>query len=93
MSERPEIEDAPDGVLVTEPSASLWSDLNSDKALVCRKEINGEQGGATVWHVLLADGHLIDCGSSSYAERRAEVLAQMINEAGPERLSRKALSE
>lgn len=22
------------------------ADLNSDKALVCRKEINGEQGGA-----------------------------------------------
>ena len=66
-------------------------DLNSDKALVCRKEINGEQGSATVWHVLLSDGHLIDCGSSFFAERRAHVLADMINEAGPERLSRQAL--
>lgn len=69
------------------------ADLSSDKALICRKEINGEQGGATVWHVLLSDGHLIDCGSGGLAERRARVLAAMINEAGPERLSRQALKE
>lgn len=73
--------------------AHSMADLNSDKALVCRKEINGEQGGAIVWHVLLSDGHLIDCGSAFLAERRARVLADMINEAGPERLSRQALSQ
>ncbi|MBC7168767.1 hypothetical protein [Phenylobacterium sp.] len=68
-----------------------WSDLNSDKALVCRHEINGPQGGAIVWMVLLSDGHLIDCGSSSVGEKRAVTLATMINEAGPERLSHEAL--
>lgn len=68
-----------------------WDDLNSDKALICRKEINSEVGGAIVWHVLLADGHLIDCGASRFGEVRARILAEIINEAGPERLSRKAL--
>lgn len=68
-------------------------ELNSDKALVCRKEINGEQGGAVVWHVLLSDGHLIDCGASGLAETRAHVLAEIINAAGPEKLSRKALRD
>lgn len=67
------------------------AELSSDKALVGYREINGEQGGATVWHVLLSDGHLIDCGSSSRAEARARVLAEIINDSGPERLSRKAL--
>lgn len=67
-----------------------WVELSSDKALVCRREINGEQGHATVWMVLLSDGHLLDCGQD---ERRAVTLATMINEAGPERLSRAALSK
>lgn len=75
------------------PDRISMAELSSDKALVCRKEINGEQGGATVWHVLLSDGHLIDCGSSGLAPARARVLAAMINEAGPERLSRQALQE
>ena len=67
------------------------AELQSDKALVCRKEINSEQGGATVWHVLLSDGHLVDCGAGFPAEARARVLATIINEAGPERLSHQAL--
>lgn len=67
--------------------------LASDEALVCRKEINGESGGALVWHVLLSDGHLIDCGSSGLAEARAHILADIINEGGPGRLSRKALTD
>ncbi|WP_293875517.1 hypothetical protein [Sphingomonas sp. UBA978] len=70
---------------------STFAELNSDKALVCRREINCEQGGATVHMVLLSDGHLVDCGSGGVAEKRALVLAQIINEAGPERLSKKAL--
>lgn len=74
-------------------TAHTMRELSSDKALVCRKEINGEQGGATVWHVLLSDGHLIDCGSSSLAHARAHVLAEIINAGGPEKLSRKALTE
>lgn len=68
-----------------------YDDLRSDKALVCRRELNCEQGAATIWMVLLSDGHLIDCGSSGLAERRATVLASMINESGPERLSRDKL--
>lgn len=67
-----------------------WAALNSDKALVCRREINSEQGNATVWMVLLSDGHLLDCGLS---EIRAATLATMINEAGPERLSHAALRQ
>ncbi len=70
-------------------SAINMAELQSDKALVCHREINGEQGGATVWSVLLSDGFLIDCGRN---ERRAQVIADMLNEAGPERLSRKALA-
>lgn len=66
---------------------SEWEDLNSDKALICRREINCDQGGATVFMVLLSDGFLLDCGSGGYAERRANKLAAIINEAGPERLS------
>lgn len=65
-----------------------WAELSSDKALVCRREINSEQGNATVWMVLLSDGHLLDCGLN---ERRAVTLATMINEAGPERLSHEAM--
>ena len=72
--------------------AHSMADLISDKALVCRKEINGEQGGATVWMVLLSDGHLLDCGTG-YGEQRARILATMINEAGPERLSLQALKD
>lgn len=70
---------------------NTFKDLNSDKALVCRREINGDQGSATVFMVLLSDGFLIECGSGGYAEKRATILAQIINEAGPERLSKKAL--
>lgn len=70
---------------------SSFEELASDKALVCRREINCDQGGATVFMVLLSDGFLIDCGSGGYAEKRAKILAAIINEADPERLSRKAM--
>ena len=72
---------------------SDFEELNSDKALVCRREINCEQGGATVQMVLLSDGFLIDCGSGGMALRRATVLAEIINEAGPERLGKKGLAK
>ncbi|HKR17675.1 hypothetical protein [Rhizorhapis sp.] len=70
---------------------NTMKELQSDKALVCRREINCDQGGATVFMVLLADGFLIDCGSSGYAERRAMKLAEIINESGPERLGKEGL--
>jgi hypothetical protein len=68
-----------------------FSVLASDQALVCRREINGEQGGATVYCVLLSDGFLLDCGTG-LGEVRARVLAEIINAGGPEKLSRSALT-
>lgn len=65
--------------------------LSSDRALVCHREINGEQGGATAFCVLLSDGFLLECGASSLAQARATAIAEIINAGGPERLSRKAL--
>lgn len=68
-----------------------YTELASDKALVCRREVNSDAGGATVFCVLLADGFLIETGSSGYAEKRAIILAEIINAAGPEKLSRKGM--
>lgn len=67
---------------------STFEELNSDKALVCHREINCEHGGAKVHMVLLSDGFLIDCGTNA---KRAEILAAIINEGGAERLSKTAL--
>lgn len=66
-------------------------ELQSDRALVCHREINCDQGGATAFMVVLSDGFLIDCGAGGYAEKRAKILAAIINEAGPERLSKEGL--
>jgi len=55
-----------------------------EKATVCHRQINCEQGGATVWMVRLADGFLLDCGSGGYAESRANMLAININRGRPE---------
>lgn len=67
---------------------SSWEDLQSDKALVCHREINSEVGGATVWMVLLSDGFLVECGSSGLSQMRAIRLARIINEAGPDAFSK-----
>lgn len=69
-------------------NAHDWNDLNSDKALVCRREINCDQGGATVWMVVLSDGFLLDCGT---LEARAIALARIINRGRPELLSKEGL--
>ena len=71
---------------------SAWTDLNSDKALVCRREINSEAGGATVFCVVLADGFILECGAGGYSEWRAKALAAVINEAGPERFSKEGMA-
>lgn len=71
---------------------ATFEELRSDKALVCKREINGENGGATVWCVCLSDGFLIECGSTFLGERRARTLAEIINAGGVERLSNDALS-
>lgn len=70
---------------------ATFEELRSDKALVCKREINGESGGATVWLVLLSDGFLIECGASFLSEQRARTLAEIINAGGPDKLSEKAL--
>lgn len=70
---------------------ATFEELCSDKALVCKREVNGESGGATVWCVCLSDGFLIECGSTFLSEQRARTLAEIINAGGPERLSDKAL--
>jgi hypothetical protein len=57
--------------------------LRGPKAIVAHRQIHGEQGGATVHCVVLADGFLLECGSDGYAERRAKLLAEIVNVAGP----------
>jgi len=66
-----------------------FAELNSHKALVCKKEHRADCGVGTVWFVLLSDGYLIDCGTQGQA--RAHVLAGIINRSGPEQLSQEAL--
>ena len=68
-----------------------FEDLRSDKAIVCTKEHRADCGVGTVWFVLLSDGYLIDCGTQG--EARANVLAGIINSAGPEKLSHVALRD
>ncbi len=70
-----------------------WAELQSDKALVCQKEHRCDSGVGIVWFVLLSDGYLIDCGSERQSEARANILAIIINEAGADRLSHKALGQ
>ena len=57
------------------------ADLNSDRALVCKREHHSDAGGAIVWYVLLKDAHLLDCGYGGKAEQRAKDVAKAINAA------------
>lgn len=57
--------------------------LRSDQALPCHREINCEQGGATVYCVVLADGFIVDCGSGYYGKQRSELLAAAVNASNP----------
>ena len=65
--------------------------LLSPRALTCRKQHRTGDGVGDVWFVLLADGYLIDCGAETISEARANILAEIINEAGPSRLDRTPL--
>ena len=67
-----------------EPDMEL---LRSDKAIVARRQVHADCGGATVHCVVLADGALIECGSDGYAEDRAKLLAAAVNQFGPERFA------
>jgi hypothetical protein len=59
-------------------------ELQSSRAIVATRQINGENGGGTVFCVVLADGFILECGSDYYAQRRAVLLAKIINATGPE---------
>lgn len=68
-------------------------ELQSDRALVLHQEHRCEQGKGIVWYVCLADGYLIDCGTSRISEARARLLAKIINDAEPERFNRQSIGE
>lgn len=70
---------------------ATFEDLKSHKALVCRRENHSSAGMAVIWSILLSDGFLIECGSGGNGEDRANVLASIVNNDRPERLSREAL--
>lgn len=61
--------------------------LRSDKAIVARRQVHADCGGATIHCVVLADGALIECGFDGYAEDRARLLALAVNSFGPERFA------
>lgn len=56
--------------------------LRSDKAIIGHRQINSEQGGATIQCVILADGFIVECGADYYAEKRAQLLAEAVNAFG-----------
>jgi len=49
--------------------------LRSSKAIVGRRQVHSDCGGATIHCVVLADGALIECGSDGWAEDRARLEA------------------
>lgn len=61
--------------------------LRSDQAIPCHRQVHGEQGGATVFCVVLSDGFIVDCGSGGYAQMRSKLLADAVNAFGPDQFS------
>lgn len=59
--------------------------LMSPMAIVARRQVHVDCGGATIHCVVLADGFIVECGSDGYAERRAALLAEAVNATGPEK--------
>lgn len=59
--------------------------LKSPTAIVARRQVHSDCGGATIHCVVLADGFIVECGSDGYADRRAILLAQAVNSTGPEK--------
>jgi hypothetical protein len=64
--------------------ASDFETLRGPKAIVAHRQINSDCGGATVFCVVLADGFILECGSDGYSQRRAALLAEVVNAARPE---------
>ena len=58
-------------------------ELRSARAIVARRQIHSEAGGATVMCVVLADGFIVECGSDGYAQARARLLAEAVNASDP----------
>ena len=54
-------------------------DLRSDRALVANNRKVTKAGPLTWWYVVLADGHLLDCGDSEDGEARARAVAEKLN--------------
>ncbi len=63
------------------------AELRSPRAMVCHREISGEMGGATIHCVVLADGFIVECGSSGVSDLRAKRLAEAVNSYGPEKFT------
>lgn len=70
---------------------SDFATLNSPTAIVCHRQVHGEMGGATVWCIILADGFILDCGSDGYAQGRASLIAEAVNQFGPDQFNRAGL--
>lgn len=69
---------------MSEPDMAL---LRSPTAIVARREVVTDSGGGVIHCVVLADGFLIECGSGFHAERRAHLLAEAVNAAGPDKFN------
>jgi hypothetical protein len=64
---------------------SEFETLLSPLAIVARRQVHSDCGGATIHCVVLADGFIVECGSDGYAEKRATLLAEAVNAIGPEK--------
>ena len=69
---------------MTSPDMDL---LRSDEAIVARRQVHSDCGGATIHCVVLADGFIVECGSDGYSEERAKLLAAAVNSFGPDQFA------
>lgn len=79
------------GQVLTGGGAAAFGEIASGRALVCRRENHSSAGLGIIYSIILADGFLIECGGGVRGETRANILAEIINDAGPEKLSHAAL--
>ncbi len=59
--------------------------IMSPLAIVARRQVHADCGGATIHCVVLADGFIIECGYDGYAEKRATLLAEAVNTTGADK--------
>lgn len=72
---------------------SDFATSNFHNAYFYHRQIPEEMGGATIWYVVLVDGFVIDCGADEYAQGRAALLAEAVNQFGPEKFKQDGLQE